>query len=316
MRRTELTALNKRLDKLEKNLARIQAFQEKGCPVGSMLHDIYAELNHIGEGLKNAKPGLDGGSDQELGVITLRHQEMLARFETLTNGVQTQSSGMVIASKSAIPDFFIRITGRYRQIWKYFERITAIFGVGIIGFTLIMITCFLAFGSIPYIRFPAGGTSLVNTLAFVLGVILGMLVHEFAHGIVLANNGIKIRQMGLMAGSIVGGFIEADEVTFFQADPRIHLRFNAASIGTNALLAVILGLIGLLGSFDLLIFLALGNLFFGFINSFPIKPLDGGWVYEDIVNLYLPNKKIKAFFLSARFGVFILWIALFTYSCL
>jgi Zn-dependent protease len=96
----------------------------------------------------------------------------------------------------------------------------------------------------------------------------------------------------------------------------VHLRFNASSIGTNFLTAVVLSLIGVLISSELLLYLALGNLFFGFINSFPITPLDGGWVYEDLVNLHLANKKVKGFFLSARFVIFVLWLLLFTFSCL
>lgn len=115
-----------------------------------------------------------------------------------------------------------------------------------------------------------------------------------------------------MATSMIGGFVEADEDTFLKADPTVHLRFNASSIGTNALLAIILIIIGLLLSSDIFIYLALGNLFFGFINSFPISPMDGGWVYEDLVKLYLKNKKIKSIFLGARFVFFVLWLILFT----
>lgn len=316
MQRAELVGLNNHLCRLEKNLARIQAFQEKGCPVDSSLNDAYSDLIDIGSCLKRAHTEESGKSNEEFDKINEKHKKIVAKFEAITNEVKSQDEGMVLASKSIIPDFFYRITSRYRPMWKFYEAITTVFGIGIIAFTLIGLTYFCAFGNIPFIQFHEGGIPGINAFSFVIGVIMGLCVHEFAHGVVLANNGIKIKRVGAVAGSIVGGFVEADETTFFQANPKVHLRFNAASIGTNALVAIILGLIGLITSSDLLLFLALGNLFFGFINSFPISPLDGGWVYEDLVNLYLNNKKVKNVFLSARFVIFVLWIILFTNSAL
>ncbi len=316
MQRAELAGLNKHLCRLEKNLARIQAFQGKGCAVDSSLNDVYFDLTDIGGYLKKVQAEKNRKIDQELGEITERHKKLLVKFEYITNEVKVQDQGMVIASESTLPGFFYRITSRYLGMWKFYEAITTLFGVGIVGFTLIILTYFFTFGNIPFIQFYEGGISGINCLGFVVGVILGLCFHEFAHGVVLDNNGIKIKRVGAVAGSIIGGFIEADETTFFQAEPRVHLRFNASSIGTNALVAVILGSIGLLISSELLLFLALGNLFFGFINSFPISPLDGGWVYEDLINMYLANKKIKNIFLSMRFVILILWLILFTRSSL
>jgi Zn-dependent protease len=205
---------------------------------------------------------------------------------------------------------------RYRSFWKIYEMISTLFGVGIIAFTLIILTYFSAYGHFPLMQQHNGGSLLIKAVGFMIGLVAGLCVHEFAHGVVLANNGIKIKQVGVMAGSIVGGFIEADEDTFFQADRKVHLRFNASSIGTNALFAVLLGFIAVLTSSDLLLFLSLGNLFFGIINSFPILPLDGGWVYEDLINIYLKNKTIKKILLSVRFAFGIIWLILFTCSVL
>ena len=314
MERAELAGLNNHLSKLEKNLTRIQVFQGKGCAVGSLLGDIYSDLRDVGVCLKKAQAEKSGKTDEELVEITERHKDLLTKFESITNEVESQDEGMVIASKSTLPDFFYRITSRYRGMWRFFEAITTAFGIGIVVFSVVALTYFFAFGTIPFIQFTEGGISGINSLGFVVGIILGLCVHESAHCVVLANNGIKIKRVGAMAGSIVGGFIEADETTFSQAEPGVHLRFNASSIGTNALVAVVLSLIGLLTSSELLIFLALGDLFFGFINSFPIRPLDGGWVYEDLINMYVADKKIKEIFLSARFVILILWIVLFTYS--
>lgn len=318
MQRAEFTDLSNHLCRLEKNLARILTLQAKGCAVDGSLNDIYAELTDIGNYLKKEPVGISIKEDGELGQTIERHRYLLEKIVSTSNNGKFMAEGMVLASESTLPHFFYHITSHYQGMWKFFEGITTIFGYGIIVFTLIIITYFSSLGSILIllIQFNERGISGINSLGFVGGVILGLCVHEFAHGIVLANNGIKIKRVGLIAGNIVGGFIEADEATFFQAEPKVHLRFNASSIGTNALVAVILGLIGILTSFDLLIFIALGDLFFGFINSLPISPLDGGWVYEDLINMYVVNKKVKGIFLSARFVIFLLWVILFTYSVL
>jgi len=315
MQRAELTGLNKRLDRLEKSLARIQSFQEKGCPVDSSLNDFYAELTDLEKRLRKAQAEILGQADGGLGDIAARHKSLLARFEAIASDGKPQAEGMVLASAHTLPDFFRRITSRNRCLWKAYEYIAAFFGIGIIVFTVTILTYFFAFGRLPFVQLSSGALSGVNTLAFVIGILFGLGVHEFAHGVVLANNGIVIKRVGAVAGSIVGGFVEADEETFFAAAPRVHLRFNAAGIGTNALLAVIFGIPGLLASSGPLIYLALGSLFFGFINSFPISPLDGGWVYEDIVKLYVA-KKARGIFLAARFALFVIWIVLFTYSVL
>jgi len=315
MQRAELTGLTKQLGRLEKNLFKIQALQEKGCAVDYSLNDVYLELNHISRRLEQAQAFRNETFAEELATVASMHRKLLAQFESITNEVEEHQPGLVIESKSTLPDFFSRLTNRYKRMWKLYENLATICGVGIVGFTIIGVTYFLASGEIPFSQFYVGGSPVIKFCGFLTGVIIGLVIHEFAHGIVLANNGIKIKRVGVMAGSIVGGFIEADEA-FLQADPKVHLRFNASSIGTNFLAAVVLSLIGVLISSELLLYLALGNLFFGFINSFPITPLDGGWVYEDLVNLHLANEKVKGFFLSARFVIFVLWLLLFTFSCL
>ncbi len=316
MHNPELTGLYKQLSKLEKNLDRIQAFQDKGCAVESSVGEAYLELRDTGAYLKRVQEVKNTKLDEELAEIAEKYQNLQVKFQSIADEVNVHDQGMVMASSNTIPDFFYRITSRNRAMWKFYEIIATVFGVGMIGFTLLSITYYLIVGNIPFSQFTDGVISGINALIFVIGIVLGLCVHEFAHAIVLANNGIRIKRIGTMAGSMVGGFVEADEITFMQAEPVVHLRFNASSIGTNAMVAVVLVLVGLLASSQLLLFLALGNLFFGFINSFPISPLDGGWVYEDLIKLYLDSKIVKGIFTSVPFGFFILWIILFIRNAL
>lgn len=306
-----LTSLNKHLSKLEKNLASIETFRNKGCPVDSSLGEIYLDLKNVGVYLQEAQSQDNEKTNQELAKTTERYRNLLAKFESIADDVNVQDQGMVISSNNTLPEFFVRITSRYQDWWKKFERITTLFGIGMIVLTIVGPTYYLAVGNIPLMQYIELEMSGVSALVFILGLILALVVHEFAHGIILANNGIKIMRVGAMAGSMVGGFVEAEETTFFQSEPVVRLRFNATGLGTNALLALILLVIGIASSSQLFLLLALSNLFFGFINSFPISPLDGGWVYEDMIKLYLTNPQVKRFLLNLPLGIFVLWIILF-----
>ncbi len=304
-------SINKYLIKLEKNLLRIEEFQKKGCPIESSMGDIYLELRNVGAYLKQAQAEEKSIINHELADTFERYKKLLLKFESVADEVQSQDERMVVASDKALPQLFARIIKRCPGFWKNFERLASGFGFGMVGLTIIGPTYYLAAGKVPFMQYYQVEMSAVNALVFVVGVIVGLCVHEFAHGIVLANNGIGIKRIGAMAGSMVGGFVEAEENSFFQADPRVHWRFNAAGIGTNALLGVILAVVGLLTSSQEFLFLALGNLFFGFINSYPISPLDGGWVYGDLIKLYINSKKVNNIFMALPLVIFVLWISLF-----
>ncbi|KUG04315.1 hypothetical protein ASZ90_018322 [hydrocarbon metagenome] len=307
----QLASINKYLIKLEKNLLRMEKIQEKGCPIDSSLGELYLDLRDVGAYLNKTQAEENMEIKQELVDATEKYKKLLKKFEAISDADSMQEKGMVMASNSTLPDFFYGITNRYKLGWKYFERIAASFGIGMIGFSIISPTYYLLMGQLPFVTGFDGLVSGTNAIVLVLGVILGLCVHESAHAIVLANNGIMIKRIGAMAGSMIGGFVEAEETSFFQADPKVHLRFNAAGIGTNALLALILISLGVVTSTSWLVLLAVGNLFFGFINSFPITPIDGGWVYEDLVKLHLASNMVKRIFLSLPLLIFILWIILF-----
>jgi len=313
--RNKLTELNKRLDHVAKSLERMCTFHKSGVMIDYSLSDLYDDIFDIGASLKEIQKN-DHFDLNEIEVLAARQRDLLAKFESLSEDFNRQSKGTILVSRRTIPDFFYKITGRYRKMWRLFEYISAASGLAIILFALISITYYTAYGGLPFIQMASVASPLVQGFGFIIGLIIGLIVHEFAHGIVLANNGIKIKEIGAMAGSMVGGFIEADEETFFQSDQAIHLRFNASSIGANALLALILVLFAVIIKSDLIIYLALGNLFFGVINSLPVRPLDGGWVYEDIARIYLKNKILQQIFLSLRYVIVILWLVLFSYSAI
>ncbi len=304
-------SINKYLLKLEKNLLQIEGFKKKGSPIESSMGELYLDLKNVGAYLKQAQREEKSIISQELAESTERYKKLLLKFESLADDVQSQDDRMVVASSQALPLWFERLSESNSGLWRNYERLASGFGVGMIGLTIIGPTYYLALGKVPFLEYFQLEISAVNALIFMLGIILGLVVHEFAHGVVLANNGIGIERVGAMAGSMIGGFVEAEESSFFLANPGVHLRFNAAGIGTNLLLFLLLMVMGWLASSQVLVFLALGSLFFGFINSYPIKPLDGGWVYGDLVKLYLKGDKLKNLFYTLPLLMFVVWIAFF-----
>jgi Zn-dependent protease len=127
----------------------------------------------------------------------------------------------------------------------------------------------------------AGSTYLV-ALGFAVLLLLSVLVHELAHGLVAQARGLRVREYAL---TLIGG----------------HTAFGGGTItaGTSALVAVVgpvanlvlAGLLGLAASLvepyglaHLLLFAgAFSNAFVGGFNLVPGLPLDGGQVLEALV---------------------------------
>jgi Zn-dependent protease len=309
-------SINKYLRRVENNLLRIEDFHKRGCPVDSSMGELYLDLKNLGAYLKQVQSEDISTTSQELAESNERYKELLLKYESLVDKIQSREERGVVASSKTLPLWFESLSKVYPGFWGSFERLATAFGLGMIGFTIIGPSYFLAAGQIPFAQYYQLEMNTLNALVFVLGIFIGLLLHEFAHAVVLAHNGIGIKRVGAMAGSMLGGFVEAEESSFLQAHPRVHFRFNAAGIGTNLLLAVVLMLIGGLMSSQVLIFLGLGSLFFGFINSYPIKPLDGGWVYGDLVNSYLKDDKVRNSLLTLPLLMFVVWILLFVRSAL
>ena len=311
-RNVPLDVIRRQICSLEDTLRSLNAVQEKGGCLGSSLADAQAELNWLAGSLR--------ADDQCLGEDPVSHQETILQFNALSASFEkiagkVRPEGFTLANEHALPELLGRLAAHHPRFWKIYESVTTFFGIACMVVVPVLISCFCA-AIIPFASFGVEGISGGKGIVFLLGVLMGLSLHEFSHGIVLANNGIRINRVGLIAGAITGGFVEAEENDFDRAAPEVLLRFNATGIGCNFMMALALGAAGALCSSDLLIFFALGNLFFGFINALPVSPLDGGWVYEDLVKLHLKNKTIQDAFLSGRIVLFAFWIILFTYTAL
>lgn len=78
-----------------------------------------------------------------------------------------------------------------------------------------------------------------------LAIIIAIILHEGAHGIIARNNGLRVKSSGLLFFLIVpiGAFVDVDEEEIKKAKPRSSLKVMAAGVGAN----VIVGIICLVG---------------------------------------------------------------------
>ena len=85
-----------------------------------------------------------------------------------------------------------------------------------------------------------------------MAIVLAIVVHEGAHGVIARNVGFKVKSSGLLFFLIVpiGAFVDVDEEQIKKAKPRHSLKVMAAGVGGNILVGAVclLGLLLIVGS--------------------------------------------------------------------
>lgn len=101
---------------------------------------------------------------------------------------------------------------------------TAVSGVGI---------------AIPGVSIPGSGFN-VPLVDGLIGLVIVIVFHEFAHGILARTDGIKIKSIGLLMLAVIpGAFVEPDEEGIKKASRLTKLRIYAAGSMSNIVIAVI-----------------------------------------------------------------------------
>lgn len=78
----------------------------------------------------------------------------------------------------------------------------------------------------------------------ILGLVVGVVVHEFAHGILMRAHGLKIKSMGVLLAILpIGAFVEQDEEELQAAPKKARMRVFAAGPTTNMVFAILAALI-------------------------------------------------------------------------
>ena len=73
-----------------------------------------------------------------------------------------------------------------------------------------------------------------------LALICAMVIHEFAHGIIARNRGLKVKSSGLLFFLVVpiGAFVDVDEEQITKAKPKDSLKVMAAGVAGNIVVGV------------------------------------------------------------------------------
>lgn len=126
----------------------------------------------------------------------------------------------------------------------------------------------------------AGSTYLV-ALCFAVVLLLSVLVHELAHGLVARARGLQVREFAL---TLIGGHTAFGGVLTPGSSALVAVVGPLANLALAAVLGVASALAPAGGAADLVLFgAAYANGFVGLFNLVPGLPLDGGQVLEALV---------------------------------
>lgn len=192
----------------------------------------------------------------------------------------------------------VKICRSNKKTFKSYELVVSGLGVLSVPFVLACITLFFAFGSLPILLIP----SLNDPLAFIFLIasfILGLILHEFSHIVVLANWGVKDISIGISISGIWGGFVRADinKETY----SKIQLPFYSSGLGSNLLLLLLF--LPFVNFSPYLHIISIANFWLLIINAIPAPLLDGGKIFEATFRYMNLEKYMEAI----SIGILLLW---------
>ncbi len=167
----------------------------------------------------------------------------------------------------------------------------------------------------------AKGVFYVPFLYWIISLIVVMVIHEGAHGIIAMVHKLKIKKTGLaFLGFIIpiipAAFVEPDEKKLMKSPNLIKLSVFAAGPFANILLGFALMPFYLYFPFgsnfvilwfkDLIYWLALLNLGVGLFNLVPIGPIDGGRMFQIALEKFMKQKKAVKIWKAVSYGLLVI----------
>jgi len=170
-------------------------------------------------------------------------------FHLDKHGLDVKPAFLMYKSK-ALNTSIDKLAKKKPVLWTTLSNIGVAFSVGLMAFSLyFLINNLLRFsqvGEIGYVApvIPGLTLSLVWLPFFLVAVVVIVLPHELAHGIMARVENIPVLSTGILAVLVFfGAFVEPDEKEFEKASLTARLRMLSAGSATNlvtALLALIL----------------------------------------------------------------------------
>jgi len=175
---------------------------------------------------------------------------LLARvFHLDKHGLDVKPAYFMYKSK-ALNSSIDKLAKKQPALWKTLSNIGVAFSIGLMAFAFyFLINNLLRFsqvGDIGYVAPVIPGLTLSMTWLpfFLVAVVVIVLPHELAHGIIARVENIPVLSTGILALLVFfGAFVEPDEKEFEKASLTARLRMLSAGSATNlvtALLALIL----------------------------------------------------------------------------
>ena len=193
----------------------------------------------------------------------------------------------------------MRVCGSNKKISRLYELGVGGLGALSVPFVLLSITFFFAYGSIPDLLLP----SLGNPLSFVVlisSLILGLVLHEFSHVVVLANRGVESISIGMSISGIWGGFVKADLSP--ETYSEIKLPFYSSGLGSNLLIFLLFLPFAKINPY--LHIISAVNFWLLVMNAIPAPLMDGGKVFEATFK----RLKLEKYMELISAGVLLLWL--------
>ncbi|MEM2273337.1 MAG: site-2 protease family protein [Candidatus Bathyarchaeia archaeon] len=152
-------------------------------------------------------------------------------------------------------DFLYKCSNKWRLFWRIFSWISVFIGFGLTCFSLVFFSWNIIRATFFYERvssatlvIPGVTLKLYWLPYFLIAVVITVLLHESAHGIVASNEGLSIKSAGaLLLAIFFGGFVELDENELNKASRATRMKIFSAGSASNMLggLIVLLLLSGL-----------------------------------------------------------------------
>ena len=139
--------------------------------------------------------------------------------------------------------------GRFTRFWTWASDL----GVALAALAMIVIVILLLFGAVASLRLspstapnPATALGLPGINPFIpigyglIALVVGIVLHELAHGIVARSQSIGVKSLGVLWCVVpVGAFVEQDDTEMLAASRRRRDRVAAAGVLANFALAVV-----------------------------------------------------------------------------
>ncbi len=171
-------------------------------------------------------------------------------FHLDKHGLQVEPAFFMFKSK-ALNSTLDRMANKWRFAWKVLSNMGLAFSIGLMVFSVYILSSNVLKFTFLFNFAPLGQAAPITPLIpvltirlywlpyFFVAVVIIMLSHELAHGIVARLEGIPILSSGVLAFLVFfGAFVEQDEKEFEKATIMNRLRMLGAGSSTNLVVAL------------------------------------------------------------------------------